>query len=77
MTQRKELSGATKYQVRYSMVKSMKGAKTANVAKSKASRAIKGLASGKRCYVQVRALRSIGGHSYYSVWSGKKSTVVK
>ena len=72
-----KVSGATKYQVRYSTAKSMKGAKTANVAKSKTSRALAGLANGKRYYVQVRAFRSIGGHTYYSAWSGKKSAVVK
>ena len=72
-----KISGATKYQVRYSTAKSMKGAKTANVAKSKTSCVLKKLASKKRCYAQVRAFRSIGGHSYYSTWSAKKSAVVK
>ena len=72
-----KVSGATKYQLHYSKNKNMKGAKTVNVAKSKTSRALAGLASGKRYYVQVRAFRSIGGHTYYSAWSGKKSAVVK
>ncbi|MBQ9004419.1 MAG: fibronectin type III domain-containing protein [Eggerthellaceae bacterium] len=72
-----KVSSATKYQLSYSENKSMKGAKTASVAKLKTSCTIKALASGKRCYVQVRAFRSIGGHAYYSAWSGKKSAVVK
>lgn len=70
-------SGAAKYQIRYSTKKSMRGAKTINVSKAAKSKKIKGLKSGKKYYVQVRAAKKIGGQLYYSNWSSKKSVRTK
>lgn len=70
-------SGAAKYQIRYSTKKSMSKAKTISVSKTAKSKKIKGLKSGKKYYVQMRVVKKIGGQTYYSGWSSKKSVRVK
>lgn len=70
-------SGAAKYQIRYSAKKSMSGAKTVNVSKSTKSKKIKGLKSKKKYYVQVRVVKKIGGQTYYSNWSPRKTVKTK
>ncbi len=70
-------SGTAKYQIRYSTKKSMSKAKTVNVSKAAKSKKIKGLKSGKKYYVQMRVVKKIGGQTYYSSWSSKKSVRVK
>ena len=71
-----KISGATKYQLRYSTKKNMKGAKTVDVSKKSASKTVKKLKRGKRYYMQVRTFKDIGGLTYYSAWSNKKNVVV-
>lgn len=70
-------SGAAKYQLRYTTKKNMSGAKAVNVSKNKGSKKISGLKSNKKYYVQVRVVKTIGGETYYSPWSAKKSVKTK
>ena len=72
-----KVSGATKYQLRYSAKKNMKGAKILNVSKKSAKKAVGKLKSAKRYYVQLRTFKKIGGLTYYSAWSNKKGVKVK
>lgn len=67
---------ATGYYVRYSLKKSMKGAKTVKV-KGKTYLTVKKLKSKKRYYVQVRAYNTVSGKTAYGSWSTKKSIKVK
>jgi hypothetical protein len=68
-------SGAKKYQIRYSTKKNMSGSKVVSVSNKAKSKTIKKLKAKKRYYVQVRVVKSIGGISYFSAWSPKKSVV--
>ena len=70
----KKVSGAKGYQVRYSLKKNMKGAKTKTVKATKAT--IKSLKRGKTYYVQVRAYKTSGGKKHYGSWSAKKKIKV-
>lgn len=70
-------SGASSYQIRYSTKSSMNGAKTVNVSKSSKSKKIKKLKSNKKYYVQVRVAKNIGGQTYWSSWSSRKSVRTK
>ncbi len=70
----KKVSGAKGYQVRYSLKKNMKGAKTKAVKANKAT--IKSLKSGKTYYVQARAYKTSGGKKHYGSWSAKKKIKV-
>ena len=72
-----KVSGASKYQVRYSTKSSMKGAKTVNVSKKLNAKKIKKLKAKKRYYVQVRVVKTIAGKTCYSAWSSKQSVVTK
>lgn len=63
---------ATKYQLRYSPISSMKGAKTLTISKASNSKKIKKLSANKKYYVQVRVVKKIGGSVYYSDWCAKK-----
>jgi len=73
----KKVSGVAKYQVRYSLKKNMKGAKKVDASKKTTSKKIKGLKSKRTYYVQVRAVKKIGGVYYYSSWSTKKAIKTK
>ena len=65
-------------QIRYSVKKNMKKAKTAKVKKANAkAKAIKKLKSGKKYFVQVRAYKVVNGKTYWSGWSKKKAVKVK
>ena len=70
----KKVSGAKGYQVRYSLKKNMKGAKTKAVKANKAT--VKSLKSGKTYYVQARAYKTSGGKKHYGSWSAKKKIKV-
>lgn len=76
------LKQTTGYQVRYSMEKSMKGAKTKTVKASssagkKCSLKLSKLKGGKKYYVQIRTYKKVGGKTYYSSWSKAKTVKVK
>ncbi len=75
---KRQKKGKVRYQVRYSAKKSMKGAKVKRVKKNKKTKlTLSKLKSGKRYYVQVRTYKKIGGKTYKSAWSKKKSVKVK
>ena len=68
------------YQVQYSTSKKFtkKTTKTVKVAtKKKLNKKIKGLKSGKKYYVRVRAYKMNGKKTVYSAWTAKKSVKVK
>jgi hypothetical protein len=68
------------YQVQYSTSKKFtkKTTKTIKVAtKKKLNKKIKGLKSGKKYYVRVRAYKMNGKKTVYSAWTAKKSVKVK
>lgn len=70
---------ATGYQLRYSLKKSMKGAKTVKVnktAKTLKQKVVK-LKGAKKYYVQVRTVAKMGAKTYYSAWSAKKAVKTK
>lgn len=78
VTWAKQASLTKGYQVRYSLKKSMKGAKTITVKKAKkTSCTIKKLKSKKKYYVQVRTFAKVGGKLYSSDWSAKKACKTK
>lgn len=65
-------------QVRYSLKKTMKSAKSSKVKKAAAkTTTLKKLKKGKKYYVQVRAYKTVGGKTYYGAWSAKASVKVK
>ena len=78
----KHKAQTTGFEVRYgtskAKVKAGKGVKTAK-AKGAAKKAVtlKGLKSGKRIYVQVRAYKVVDGKTYRSAWSKVASVKVK
>lgn len=66
------------YQVQVSLKKNFKSAKTVNIGKAKTvSTKIKGLKSGKKYYVRVRAYKVSGGTKVYGKWSAVKSSKVR
>ncbi|MDY2790730.1 MAG: CAP domain-containing protein [Lachnospiraceae bacterium] len=70
---------ATGYQVRISLNKNMKSAKTKKVKKISTKKVIfKGLKKNKRYYVQMRAyMKYDGSKAIYGDWSKKKSVKIK
>ena len=65
-----------KYEVKYSLKKGMKNAKTKkNIKKNKVI--LKKLKSGKKYYIKVRAYQKIGNKTYRGKWSKKVSKKVK
>ena len=76
------LKQTTGYQVRWSLKKSMKGAKTktvkaTTVAGKKCTLKISKLKGGKKYYVQVRTYKKASGKTYYSSWSKAKAVKTK
>ncbi len=76
------LKQTTGYQVRWSLKKSMKGAKTKTVkattsAGRKCTLKVSKLKGGKKYYVQVRAYKKASGKTYYSGWSKAKAVKTK
>ena len=66
------------YLVQVSLKKNFKSAKTVNIGKAKTvSTKIKGLKSGKKYYVRVRAYKVSGGTKVYGKWSAVKNSKVK
>lgn len=75
-------SGAASYQLRWTPVSTYKlygwdKAKVKTVSKKKAAAKVKGLKSKRKYYVQVRVAKKIGGKTYRSSWSGKKSVTTR
>ena len=64
-----KVSGASGYQLQYSLKKNFKGAKTVNVKSTK--KTIKKLKKKKKYYVRVRAYKTVAGKNYYSPWTTK------
>lgn len=68
-------SRVTGYQVRYSLNKSMSGAKTKTIGTRYyyVSKTVKYLKRYRTYYVQVRSYKTISGKKYYSTWSNVRS----
>jgi hypothetical protein len=74
----KKDKSASGYYIRYSVKKSMKGAKTITVKKAGVqSYKIKKLKKKKRYYVQIRAFKKYGGKVYKGEFSDKVSKKTK
>lgn len=73
----KKQAAAGSYEIRYALKKNMKNAKTVKVNGKKSSITIKKLKSGKRYYIQVRAVEKNGTAVKKGAWSTKKSVRVK
>lgn len=71
----KSVSGASGYQVRYSLKKSMKKSKTKDITKTSVT--LSKLKKGKTYYIQARAVATYNGTKYYSKWTAKKKVKVK
>ena len=66
------------YELQYGLKKSFSGAKKVTISKNTTlKRVLKGLQTGKTCYVRIRAYKKVSGKTYYSAWSGTKSAKVK
>jgi len=77
-TAKMSTSAITGYQVQYGTSSSFSGAKKVTIKGCKtASKTIGKLKSGKKYYVRVRTYKKVGGKTYYSPWSTKKSAKVK
>ena len=65
-----------KYEIKYSLKKGMKNAKTKkNINKNKVT--LKKLKSGKKYYIKVRAYQKIGNKTYTGKWSKKVAKTIK
>ena len=74
----KKISGASGYEVYMSQYKSKGFKKKAAVKKQKVvSASVKGLKSGKKYYVKIRAYRTINGKKVYGAYSKIKSITIK
>jgi hypothetical protein len=74
----KKASLAKGYQIRYSVKKAMKGAKTVTVkGAAKGAKSIKKLKAKTKYYVLVRSYAKVGGKLYTSSWSKKKAVKTK
>lgn len=70
--------GVDGYQIKYSLKKNMKNAKTVTVKGAKnIKRTIKDLKKKKKYYVRIRAYKTIKGKKQYSEWSAKKAVKTK
>jgi alpha-L-fucosidase 2 len=78
VTIKKKVKQASGYEIRYSAKKNMKASKYVKINKGTIlKKSIKKLKSGKKYYVQVRAVKKSGTDKYYSKWSKKKNVKVK
>ncbi len=74
----KTTTGASGYQVMYSISSGFKSAKTATVSGSSSKKTtIKKLTKGKKYYFKVRAYKTVDGKKVYSSWSSVKSVKIK
>lgn len=71
------ISGASGYEVKYSLNKSFKNAKTKNFTGGKLYRGkVKSLRAGKRYYVKVRAYKKVNGKKVYGKYSKLKTVKI-
>lgn len=69
---------AYSYEIRYSLSKDMKNAKSVKIKDTKAvSKTISKLKSKKTYYVQIRTYKTVNSKPYYSSWSAKKTVKTK
>ena len=74
----KKGAGINGYQLEYSLKKNFASSKKSTVAKAASvKKVIKGLQSGKRYYVRIRAYGKVNGKTYWSAWSDAQSVKVK
>ena len=73
----KKQAAAGSYEIRYALKKNMKNVKTVKANGKKSSITIKKLKSGKKYYIQVRAVKKNGVAVTKGAWSAKKSVRVK
>ena len=74
-TAREDVTG---YEIEYGLNSKLKDGTTVKVKKAAtAKKVIKGLKSGKKYYVRIRAYRKVGRKTYWSAWSKTKSTKVQ
>lgn len=74
----KKAAGVKGYQLQYSRKKNFKKAKTITIKKAKKTkRTIRKLKRKKRYYVRIRTYKVVGGKTFYSAWSKKKSRKTK
>lgn len=74
-TARKDVTG---YEIEYGLNRRLTDGTTVKVKKAAtAKKLIKGLKSGKKYYVRIRAYRKVGRKTYWSAWSKAKSAIVR
>jgi len=74
----KKDAGINGYQLEYSLKKNFASAKKVSIAKAgTVSRVIRGLQSGKKWYVRIRAYKKVNGKTYWSAWTDAQSVKVK
>ncbi len=74
-TARKDVTG---YEIEYGLNRRLTDGTTVKVKKAAtAKKLIKGLKSGKKYYVRIRAYRKVGRKTYWSAWSNAKSAIVR
>ncbi|MBQ5560537.1 MAG: fibronectin type III domain-containing protein [Lachnospiraceae bacterium] len=74
----KKASNVTGYTIRYSTVKSMKGAKTITIKKASATKqVIKKLSSKKKYYFQIQTYKTLNKKTYRSGWSKAGSFIIR
>ncbi len=70
----KKSAGAGGYEIQYSTSSSFKNPKTLRVkSASTLSKTIKGLKSGQKYYVRIRAIKEVDGQQFSSAWSKKSA----
>ena len=75
---KKQAKQTTGYQIRYSLKKNFKSAKTVTVkGAAKVSKKIAKLKAKKTYYVQIRTYKTAGGKNYFSAWSAAKKVKTK
>lgn len=73
-----KITGASGYEVQYSVSKKMKSVNTVTVKKAKTTKiTLKKLKSKKAYYIRVRAYKSVGNKKVYGVWSSVKNIRIK
>ena len=77
LTLKKAVARAQGYQIKYSLKKNMKKAKTVNLKANKKSLKIKRLKSKKKYFVRARAYATVNGKKVYSKWSKTMRVKVK
>ena len=73
----KQVKSSTSYQIQYSTASSMKSARTITVKGASKSAVLKKLTSGKKYYVRIRTVKTVGKKNYYSTWSKTASVKIK